>query len=87
MEQFKHPKCNHVLNPAPEDKTGTTPLAVERLTVAGYYCVASYWQPNADDLRMLREGGSVRLLVLGTSHPPLRLEVEPPVKQEVGHAG
>lgn len=87
MEQFRHPNCNHVLNPAKGDKAGTTPLHTERCTVAGWMCTASYWQPNADDLRILREGGSVRLVVLGLSHPPLRLEVAAPVAVGVGHAG
>ena len=41
----------------------------------------SEWKPTAEELEALNKGGSIKLRVLGTSHPPVMLEVEaPPAK-------
>ena len=44
--------------------------------VDGTLAVASYWRPTPAELELLASGQSVRLIVLGTTHPPLMLGVD-----------
>lgn len=36
----------------------------------------SIWEPTPEQILALQAGGFVRLTVLGTSHPPVRLDVQ-----------
>ncbi len=38
------------------------------------HAMQSLWHPSPEDLRNLLAGGGVVLTVLGTSHPPVRVE-------------
>lgn len=38
-------------------------------------CMATAWLPNTDELDRLLAGASVHVLILGTQHPPIRVEV------------
>lgn len=38
--------------------------------------MASAWEPTPEELAQLNAGGSVRLTVVGTAHPPVRVEVQ-----------
>lgn len=36
----------------------------------------SYWKPSKEELVMLNNGGFVKLTIVGTTHPPVSVEVE-----------
>lgn len=38
-------------------------------------CMVSVWYPSPEELRALQAGGYVALIVLGTVHPPVRVDV------------
>lgn len=38
-------------------------------------CMVTAWEPTPDELERLNKGASVHLVVLGTAHPPVMLEV------------
>lgn len=38
-------------------------------------CMVTAWEPTPDELERLNAGASVHLIVLGTVHPPVMLEV------------
>jgi hypothetical protein len=40
--------------------------------------MTSAWEPTPAELSVLLRGGSVRLSILGTSHPPVMMSVEEP---------
>lgn len=35
------------------------------------------WQPSAEELSALNAGASIRVILVGVNHPPIRLEVGP----------
>lgn len=80
MNRHQHPSNNAVLGaPAGWDQ-GELPcsaLSITRVTYDGINAVMSYWKPTAEELAMLNAGGSVALSVIGTSMPPVMLEVDP----------
>lgn len=45
--------------------------------VAGVPALRSAWVPTREELALLLDGGYVELCVLGVSHPPVMLNVEP----------
>ncbi len=45
----------------------------------GLPMMLSHWTPTPAELEALNKGANVTLLVMGSSHPPIRLDVgEPP---------
>lgn len=38
--------------------------------------LSSYWKPNAEELAALNAGLPIKLSFLGTTHPPVAVEVE-----------
>lgn len=38
-------------------------------------CMVSEWQPDTRDLALLAKGAPIRIKILGTSHPPILVEV------------
>lgn len=38
-------------------------------------CMVTAWEPTPDELERLNKGASVHLVVIGTQHPPVMLEV------------
>jgi hypothetical protein len=68
----------------PDDKDATLgldqsyrPLHIRSISVGGYPAMQSLWRPDADQLAELNAGGVVVLNILGTSHPPVLLDVHP----------
>ena len=69
----------------PSDKDATLgldqsylPLHIRRLDLDGTPCMESLWRPTADELALLNAGAVVSLKMLGTAHPPVKLEVPAP---------
>ena len=51
-------------------------------------CMVTAWEPTPDELQRLNKGASVHLIVLGTQHPPVLVEVGDIVPEDVcGSAG
>ena len=46
------------------------------MEVEGLPVVKSYWRPTPEELAALNAGGLVALSVVGTTMPPVALEVE-----------
>lgn len=38
-------------------------------------CMVTAWEPTPDELERLNKGASVHLVIIGTSHPPVMVEV------------
>lgn len=52
-------------------------LAIRDEIVDGINHMTSVWEPTPAELRMLNEGGAVRLTILGLAHPPVMLTTQP----------
>lgn len=79
MRPTQHPSNNDVLRAPP----GATveqcrPLPITRVMYGdpGVPGVVSYWQPSAEQLRLLNAGRPVWLSVLGVTHPPMAIGVD-----------
>lgn len=60
-----------------ESKGECKPLAIRDETHDCGNVMVSEWKPSADELRQLNEGGSVLLYIVGKSHPPVHVDVQP----------
>lgn len=79
MNFVPHATTNDLLRAptgVPSEECGDLPITRIRFNDAGGVAVASYWMPDADELRRLNEGQPVRLTVLGRTHPPLAVAVD-----------
>lgn len=56
-------------------------LAIRDEDILGVNSMTSVWEPTPAELRMLNEGGAVRLTILGEIHPPVMLTVQPAPEQ------
>ena len=52
--------------------------------VAGANCMFSVWEPSADELEALNNGGKIQLGIMGGVHPPVMLLVQDPDAKIVG---
>lgn len=68
MNPFKHPLCNAVLK-RPAGTTEEECADLDILREDGK--VMSFWKPHPAELAALNEGGSIGLVVMGTTHPPV----------------
>lgn len=61
-------------------------LAIRDMTVnRGVQSMHSLWEPTPQELDWIARGGKVRLMIVGTVHPPVMLMVDlPPEDQEGG---
>ena len=78
MRAIQHRTSNAVLG-APKGSTveECRPLPITRIQYPdGTPAVGSFWKPDAEQLALLAAGASVRLIVLGTTHPPLSVGVD-----------
>lgn len=82
MTPFVHPECNMVLNaPVDWDEAGNgecMPLPVHRISAnddGQLPAFRSYWKPSAAQLQRLVVGEAVMLEIVGTSHPPVAVDV------------
>ncbi len=78
MNRVQHPSNNAVLGaPADWDQKqlpcGACP--VTRTEVDGLPVVVSYWQPTAEEKAAIAAGAMVALWVVGTSMPPVSIEI------------
>lgn len=78
MQHIVHPLCNATLHPAEGDEGTVDVLHVQQGSSDGVRCIRSFWKPSGDDLVALLQGGCVALTVLGSTHAPLRLDVQNP---------
>lgn len=46
------------------------------MTSDGVVVMSSLWHPSDEELGQLLDGGFVRLIILGESHPPVMLNVQ-----------
>lgn len=74
MNHFKHPLCNTTIGPAKGDEDSVDVLHIQEGSFHGMRCRRSFWQPSAQELRCLAQGGPVVITMLGMSHPPITLE-------------
>lgn len=51
-------------------------LAIRDELMDGHPVMVSLWEPSPAELKTLMEGGSVRLTILGTAHPPVMVGAE-----------
>lgn len=51
-------------------------LAIQDDEIDGVNYMTSLWEPSPAELKTLMEGGSVRLTIMGTAHPPVAIETE-----------
>jgi len=51
-------------------------LAIRDDEIDGVNYMTSLWEPSPAELKTLMEGGSVRLTIIGTAHPPVMVETE-----------
>jgi hypothetical protein len=71
VKSTNHPKCNGVLRsgaPHIPDLPVRVGFDSEDESMP---TVASYWKPTDEELQDLIEGGSVEVVVLGRTHPPI----------------
>lgn len=78
MNKLQHPSNNRVLG-APkgwdQKELPCAALAVTDILVNGQQAIASFWQPDAEELAHIAAGAPIMLSVLGTSMPPVLLTV------------
>lgn len=60
-----------------EDQDEYHALAIVDEKIDGVNHMTSVWEPTPAELKMLNEGGAVRLTILGTGHPPVKLSTQP----------
>jgi len=51
-------------------------LAIRDDTINGVNYMTSLWEPTPAELEVLKQGGSVRLTIVGNTHPPVLVETE-----------
>lgn len=77
MRATQHKTNNRVIGAPPgwdQKELPCTALAITDTTVEGLPAIASFWQPNEADLKVLNAGGLVVLVVLGQGMPPVILD-------------
>jgi len=77
MEPIKHPHCNTILR-KPDGMTEDECRDLHICRQNG--CVWSFWKPNDEELAALVVGGSVALLIMGETHPPLSIHAALPTE-------
>lgn len=51
-------------------------LPIKFENIGGYRAMSSFWKPTAEELRILSEGGCVKLSVLNATHPVVAMSAE-----------
>lgn len=78
MNRIQHPSNNAVLGAPPGtpiDECSALPITRVRYA-DGTDAVVSYWEPTHQELLLMATGAPIRLIVLGTTHAPLKLGVD-----------
>lgn len=79
MQPIQHPTNNDVLAAPPGVSADECrALYITRLLYqpSNTPAVVSYWQPSAEQLRLLNAGKPVWLSIIGYTHPPLAIGVD-----------
>lgn len=77
MRPRKHHTNNYTLAAPPTNPDGIGSLPCTRVQYEnGQPAIWSYWQPTEKERALIASGRAVRLEVLGTQHPPVRLSVD-----------
>ena len=50
-------------------------LPIRDQTLGGAKAMVSAWEPTPEELQRLNHGAKVEVIILGTGHPPIRVEV------------
>ena len=50
-------------------------LPIRDQTLGGAKVMVSAWEPTPEELQRLNSGAKVEVIILGTGHPPIRVEV------------
>jgi hypothetical protein len=67
----------------PEEQGDCAHLAIRDMTINGDVpSMHSLWEPTPEELECLNAGGKVRLIVVGTAHPPVAVSVDLPPRDE-----
>lgn len=79
MYHIKHVNCNNILGAPKGEEDACDDLNIQRAhTMYGdrpVKCVVSFWKPTSEELALLNANGCIQLCVIGTTHPPLCLDV------------
>jgi hypothetical protein len=84
MQFIHHPACNGTLTPAngDEGKVDSLPVCRGRMGVSG--AVRSYWIPTEEEIKLMQSGPCcIVFTILGTTHAPIRADVEMLPPQEI----
>lgn len=88
MRPMQHPSNNCVLE-APQGwdqkSTECSSLPVTVTEVNGLPCVFSYWTLEEKDIELIKAGGSIALVIVGRSMPPVSIGVTPTPQQANTH--
>ncbi|WP_299686730.1 hypothetical protein [uncultured Tateyamaria sp.] len=60
-----------------EDQDEYMALAIRDEVIDGVNHMTSLWEPTPAELEHLKGGGSIRLTILGTMHPPVSMSTQP----------
>lgn len=82
MTPIKHPLCNDILR-KPEGMTEEECGDLHIRRDNGSVC--SFWKPSAEELVALNAGGALALVVCGSTHPPISMQVTRPTEARVGN--
>jgi hypothetical protein len=81
MIRTQHPSNNDVLGAPKGWDQGHLPvsaLPITRTQVEGLDAIMSFWRPTPEEIAAINAGGTVSLLILGSSMPPVSLTVDIP---------
>lgn len=70
---------------APNSMPEVRPLHVQCCLFGGEPAMASAWELTQEELAELNNGGKILLVIYGTSHPPVALNVERAPPEELAH--
>ena len=79
MRATQHPSNNDVLGAPPGatiEECHALPITRVRFELTDEHGCVSFWRPTAAELALLQAGRSVRLCVLGRTHPPISVGVD-----------
>ena len=58
-----------------QSQEGLLPLEIEDVELSGVNLMNSCWSLSENEIEMLKNGGAIKLSIVGTIHPPVLLMV------------
>lgn len=77
MNFIQHPSNNFTMKAPKGCEESCSDLPMTVCQIEGLPVLVSFWQPTAEELQALANGGAVMLHVYGQMHPMVYLSVEP----------